>query len=166
MAATGSDSSAVAAPLPRQALELATVSGKTGDSGWGNEVEAGPSLGSGAWREVFGNFSAAAAVSRLDGEIAALSGLFRGFSNALSSVGASSPFADKFVISDAMALGQFANTLAVRLYEENGMIWKECAGLLGTAMIVGMYGIRGRPASEVPVRRKMNQKFLCVGERF
>jgi hypothetical protein len=146
-------------------MELATVPGQAGnDSSWGHDLELAGSFMGGAWRGAFGDFSVTLAVSNVDGEIAAATGLFRGLDNAISSVGASSQFVEKLVISDAVALAQVANTLAVRLYEENAMIWKECAGLLGTAVIVGMYGAWGRPASLAPVRRTRNQKFLCVGE--
>jgi subtilase family serine protease len=167
------ESSAIGVPSPRQAVELETVPGQAGGdsaafqtikSSWEPGFELAGSLLSSTWRGAFADFSTTLAVSNIDAEIAAATGFFRGF-NAMSTTGASTQFVERLVISDASALAQVANTLAVRLYEEDSMIWKESAGLLGAAMIVGMHVSRGRPASLVPARKRKSQKFLCVGER-
>ncbi|MGD0138013.1 MAG: S53 family peptidase [Tepidisphaeraceae bacterium] len=169
----GSQSSDVAAASGRQAVELPTLWGQAGGdsaafvsikTAWEPGFELAGSFLSGTWRGAFADFSTTLAVSNVDAEIAAAAGFFRGF-NGVSTAGPSAQFVEKLVISDATALAQVANTLAVRLYEQNAMAWKEFAGLLGAAMIVGMHAARGRPASGVPARKRKNQKFLCVGER-
>ncbi|MGA2439715.1 MAG: S53 family peptidase [Tepidisphaeraceae bacterium] len=170
---SSNESFATRSPSPRQAVELGTGPGQAGGdsaafqtikTSWEPGFELAGSLLSSRWRGAFADFSTTLAVSNIDAEIAAATGFFRGF-NAMSTAGASTQFVERLVISDASALAQVANTLAVRLYEEDSMIWKESAGLLGAAMIVGMHVARGRPASQVPVRKRKNQKFLCVGER-
>jgi hypothetical protein len=169
----GSESSATAASSPRQAVELQALPGQAGSdsasfqsiqSSWEHRVKLAGSFLGGTWRGAFADFGTTLTVSNVDAEIAAATGLFRGF-NAASTAGASAQFVEKLVISDATALAQVANTLAVRLYEQNAMVWKEFAGLLGAAMIVGMHVARGRPPGQVPARKRKNQKFLCVGER-
>jgi len=168
----GSESSEVAAPSPRQAVELQTLSGQPGGD-WAaylsiktareHGLQFAGSFLSGTWQGALADFSTTMAVSDVDAEIAAAAGFFRGF-NSASTAGASAQFVEKLVISDAAALAQVANTVAVRLYEQNAMVWKEFAGLFGAAMIVGMHVARGRPASQVSARKRKDQKFPCVGE--
>jgi hypothetical protein len=167
---SSAESSANRASSPRQAAEFETASGQAGSGSaafqsikTNREHDVAGSFLSGRWRGAFADFSPTLAVANVDAQIAAATGFFRGF-NAVSAIGASARFVDKLVISEATALAQVANTLAVRLYDQDAMIWKESAGLLGAAIIVGMHAARGRPASQVPVRRRKNQKFLCVGE--
>jgi hypothetical protein len=166
------ESSAIGAPLP-QAVELETVPGQAGgdsaalqsiQTGWQRDFELARSFPSGTWRGAFVDFSTTSAVANVDTQIAAAAGFFGGF-NAISSAGASAQFVEELAISNASTLAQVANTLAVRWYEQSAMIWKESAGLLGAAIIVGMYAARGRPASQAPARMRKNRKFLCVGER-
>jgi subtilase family serine protease len=169
----GAGALSTTAGSPRQAVELQAVSGQPGDdSAAFVSIKAAREPGfesaggflSGTWRGTFADFSTTLTVSNVDAEIAAAAGFFRGF-NAVSTGGPSAQFVEKLVISDATALAQVANTLAARLYEQNAMVWKEFAGLLGAATIVGMHVARGRPASGVPARKRKDQKFLCIGER-
>jgi hypothetical protein len=82
-----------------------------------------------------------------------------------ASAGQSVDFMEKLLISDAAALAQVANGVAMRLNEENALLWKGAAGLLGVAMIVAAGAARERPASLLPKRQRRNPKHLCVGER-
>ncbi|HTZ70404.1 MAG TPA: hypothetical protein VMB71_07115, partial [Acetobacteraceae bacterium] len=83
-----------------------------------------------------------------------------------ASAGQSVDFMEKLLISDAAALAQVANGVAMRLNEENAVLWKGAAGLLGVAMIVAAGASRERPASQVPRRRRRNPRHLCIDERY
>jgi hypothetical protein len=82
-----------------------------------------------------------------------------------ATAGQSVDFMEKLLISDAAALAQVANGVAMRLNQENALLWKGAAGLLGVAMIVAAGAGRERPASLLPKRQRRNPKHLCVGER-
>jgi hypothetical protein len=82
-----------------------------------------------------------------------------------ATAGQSVDFMEKLLISDAAALAQVANGVAMRLNEENALLWKGAAGLLGVAMIVAAGAGRERPASQLPKRQRRNPKHLCIGER-
>lgn len=82
-----------------------------------------------------------------------------------ASAGQSVDFMEKLLISDAAALAQVANGVAMRLNEENALLWKGAGGLLGVAMIVAAGASRERPASRLPRRQRRNPRHLCVGER-
>jgi hypothetical protein len=82
-----------------------------------------------------------------------------------ATAGQSVDIMEKLLISDAAALAQVANGVAMRLDQENALLWKGAAGLLGVAMIVAAGAGRERPASQLPKRQRRNPKHLCIGER-
>ena len=109
------------------------------------------------WQTAVDNFSKTPIVRSLDWEIAVAT-------NAVSA-SASANFVQNLVISDASAMAHVANTLAVRLFDENSMLWKESAAFIGTAVLVGSYVAKSRLQTEDPPRKKrVQRKHVCVGE--
>jgi hypothetical protein len=109
------------------------------------------------WRLGVASFSQAPIVTGLDWEVAAATDSV--------SAGASINFVENLITSDAAALARVANTVALRLYEENAMLWKEAAAFIGAAMLVGGYLTRHRPAAQAPPRRRaLRAAHRCIGE--
>ena len=60
----------------------------------------------------------------------------------LGAEGASLLLAEKVLLADAASAARIAGSVVHRLYEEDTLIWKEMAGLLGAVMLVGGYAIK------------------------
>lgn len=116
------------------------------------------------WHDFFDDFSNLA-VSNIDHDIAATTGMFTA-ANVISSVaGTSTDVVEDLLISNASALAQVANTMAVRLYDEDVVLWQETAALIGAGILVGTHLTRSRQTGQLPARKRRNPKFLCVGEQ-
>ena len=119
---------------------------------------------SGRRREGTDAFSTIQLVSDIDREIDAAAGIFTA-ARTMSTVGAASTdVVEDLLISNASALANVANTLAVRLYEEDVAIWKDTTTLIVAGVIVGTHLMRTRRTEQVPAKKRKNEEFLCVGE--
>jgi hypothetical protein len=111
----------------------------------------------GSWNSSVAEFSQAAISPTLDWEIAT--------ATATVSTGAQTGFVENLIASDASALAHVANTLAMRLYEEDSLLWKETAAFVGAAMLIGSYIAKQQAGSQDPPRKtRVKAKHLCVGE--
>ncbi|HEX4056145.1 MAG TPA: S53 family peptidase [Tepidisphaeraceae bacterium] len=115
-------------------------------------------------RGFFEDFGNAPAVLGMDRDLVAATGMFTAARVISSVAGTSTDVVEDLLISNASALSQVANTVAVRLYEEDVMIWQETAALLGAGILVGTHFTRTRQSGQLPVGKRKNPKFLCVGE--
>jgi len=61
-------------------------------------------------------------------------------------------------------MAQIANTLAGRLADENTMIWKDAAGFVGAAVLIGTYSFRPRRETQLALKQGKRPRYLCVGE--
>jgi hypothetical protein len=110
-----------------------------------------------SWKTAVASFSQTPVVAGLEWEVAAATNTF--------SAGASAEFVENLVASNAAALAHVANTIALRLYEEDAMLWKETAAFIGVAMMIGSYIAKTRPTTQSPPRKtEEHRKYLCVGE--
>jgi hypothetical protein len=110
------------------------------------------------------NFSTSLAVPGLTWEIEARNGLSNIPREISQAAGASAAMVETLLVADASAMANIANTIAARLSDENFMIWKDAAGLVGAAIIVGTYSFRPRREGQVALKEGKKPKYLCVGE--
>jgi hypothetical protein len=103
------------------------------------------------------NFGTNLAVTGLEWEVSAVTGT--------ASSAAGREFVDGLLEADATALAQIANTLTLRLNDENAMLWKETLAFLGGAVLVGSYLAKERQSSRPPGKKAISARHLCVGEQ-
>jgi hypothetical protein len=108
------------------------------------------------WKLGVATFSQTPIITAVDWEVAAAT-------NTVSE-GAEANFVENLIASDAAALARVANTVAYRLYEENALLWKEMAALIGAAMMIGGYMSRTRSTTQTPPQNEVRAGYRCIGE--
>lgn len=98
------------------------------------------------------------------GDLAVVAETFRA-AGIFSSTAKSFDVMEKLLMSDAASLAHVANSVALRLYEEDALLWKGATGLLGVVMLVAAGANRARPTTQLPPRKRRKPKYLCVGEQ-
>ncbi len=116
-----------------------------------------------AWHDFLDDFSNLA-VSNVDQGFTNTTGLSSAAKVVSSVAGTSTGIVENLLISNASALAQVANTVALRLHDENVMIWQETAALVAAGILAGTHLMRSRQSGQIPPRKRRNQKYLCVGE--
>jgi hypothetical protein len=109
------------------------------------------------------NFVASEAVWTI-GQAIAVGGAFDRSAGIISSAAQSVDFVQKLLISNAATWAHVADESAIRLYEEDALLWKGAAGIAAAAMLVAATIHRDRPDGRLPRRQRRNPKYLCAGE--